>query len=178
MPNVPEPLKSARYDAVRENGVTHVALAQTALYVPLKASWLALFARGALSLGLGGVLLYWWGAPWSAMALPLLLMAFWLHWFRPPPELRCMDGSRWEARQRGEDAAAWQPVTLSIKRLGAGIIELVIDGQGQALWPDSADSETRRRLRRLLLRQAGQHTKADATDWPGRVRRWWQRRDD
>lgn len=143
--------------------------------MPLEPSRLALGVRAGFGLGFGALLLYRWGLPWSLMALPPLLMAVWLYRFCPPPELRCVDGEQWEARQPDDGSGAWQPVTLSVQRLGVGIIELAINGRVHALWPDSTDAETRRRLRRLLLRQSGHHAPTP-TPWWRRLMQQWQRR--
>lgn len=57
-------------------------------------------------------------------------------------------GWRW----RGLDGAArWREVTLDCDYLGPWLIGLRLDGRRLWLWPDSADAEGLRELRRLLV---------------------------
>lgn len=65
-------------------------------------------------------------------------------------------GGEWQRRLAGE--MAWTRASLRLDYLGPWLVGLRLDGRRHWLWPDSAEAESLRRLRCLLL-EGGQRAR-------------------
>ncbi|APX93394.1 hypothetical protein BWR19_10910 [Halomonas sp. 1513] len=108
-----------------------------------------MIAQAGLALAVGG-LLAWVAAPWLvATALLCLGVVIGQWWLRQ---------RRWSLRHAGGEggwqvsgaAHDWHGVSLEVIYLGPWLVGVRLDGRPVWLWPDSAEPEARRELRRRL----------------------------
>ena len=117
--------------------------------ISIVPSRLALAVQAGLALA-ASALLAWVGAPWLAATALLCLGVVIGHWWLRQPRwsLRHASGEGgWQVSGGGHD---WRGVRLVMVYLGPWLIGIRLDGQPLWLWPDSADAEARRELRRYL----------------------------
>jgi toxin CptA len=124
--------------------------------IRIAPSRLAGVSQGLLALAVVGVLSHY-GPVWLALLgiLWLGLLAWHLGCRGVRGELRLVaeegGGGRWCWRPAREPA--WQDVELRCRYLGPWLIALQLAGRTLWLWPDSADRESLRQLRRWLVQR-------------------------
>ncbi|WP_136246901.1 hypothetical protein [Halomonas borealis] len=121
--------------------------------ITIVTSRLALLAQGLAALGVVVVLAR--HAPgWATLLAAGLLVAVVADAARRRPQgvLRCepREGAAPLATWRGEVGMAWQDMPLRCDYLGPWLIGLRLAERRLWLWPDSADPEALRQLRKVL----------------------------
>lgn len=118
-------------------------------FAPSRLCLLPPLLSGGVTLGL----LALYAPPWISVPAALSLLAGWFGyaWRRPRGWLRFVplgEGGEWQwAEPQGE----WHRVEVSCDYLGPWLIGLRLAGRRFWVWPDSADVDKRRQLRRLLV---------------------------
>lgn len=124
--------------------------------VPSRLSLLVHAGIMVLPVGLSVQYAPWWFV--VTATLSMLASGYWLLRQRSAWQLRwspeALGDDEWQFRDA--ETMPWRRVQVHCHYLGAGLLGLRIDGRTAWIWPDSADADVLRQLRRYWVMQSHQ----------------------